>query len=111
MLSLPKALNSRSPCLSSLVASTSSGSNLGYLLLYLHFPGLIIQLQAAQGFIHASRCVTAHPCRRSSAIGADIPRQFQEPVAVLTVLLEFSMATRANLPIILYAPFTSRAKG
>ena len=44
------------------------------LLLNLHFPRLIVQSQAAQGFIHACGRITAHTCRGSSAIRADIPR-------------------------------------
>src|SRR6266540_1277621 len=78
-------------------------------LFNLDFPGIIAQFQTAQRIIHTGD-VTPHPSCRCSTIRTNIPRQFHETVAVLTVLLELCMTVRADLPVIFDATLTTGAE-
>jgi hypothetical protein len=66
-------------------------------------------IKVSQNIIHA-HILSAHPKFRSSAVGADIPREFHEFVTIVAILFEFGLAIGAEHPIIFDTAFASRAK-
>lgn len=66
----------------------------GELSFRLLFPRVILQFQTPQAVVHAHGVGAAHIGSGRAAVRADIPRQFHQPVAVLSVLLEFGVAVR-----------------
>src|SRR6516162_1770217 len=68
----------------------------------LYFPVRVVDLQIAQGLVHA-HALLAHAGHRGAAVRAYVPGEFHQPAAVMAALLQLRIAVGTDLPVILDA--------
>src|SRR5512140_2820537 len=71
---------------------------------------LFTEVQRLQRLVHTDARLLPHARHRRAAIWADIPRQFHQPVAMMTFLLQLGMAIGAHLPVVLDSPLAAGAE-